>query len=149
MKRSFLPGGVFLFKRGNGQLPDVRFLLRALLAWMFSACVLILIAAIAANAYGVGERGCGYLSSAVSFLAAVFAGAFSVPARNVSRIAMSIITATVLVIILLTIGFLIRGEEMNSSAVLSIVSFTYAGVLFGVFFKPVRKPIGKKYHFPN
>jgi putative membrane protein (TIGR04086 family) len=141
-----LLGGVFLFIKENGKLPDARFLLRAVTAWMISACVLVFLAAMAANAFRLGERGLAYLSSAVSFLTAAAAGIFSDRARNASRLAVSLISATTLVIILLTVGYLVRGEEMNSSAVLSIVSFTYAGVLAGVFLQPSGKGNGRKYH---
>ena len=135
-----------MFKKENGHLPDARFLLRAVSAWMICACVLVFLAAMAANAFRLGERGLGYLSSAVSFLAAAAAGIFSDRARNTSRFAVSLISATTLVIILLTVGYLVRGEEMNSSAVLSIVSFTYAGVPAGVFLQPSGKGNGRKYH---
>lgn len=144
MKRSSLLGGVFLFKKENTKLPDLRFLLAAGAAWLAAACILLLAAASAASIFELGERGLGYLSSAVSFLAAVMAGMFASRKMRMSGLFASLLTATVLVIALLTAGFLAEGEKMDPSAVLSIVSFTYAGVIFGVLLRPTKKPSGRK-----
>ena len=129
----------------NKGLPDGRYLLRAGLAWTVSAAVLLLVGTLAANFFGLGEQGLGVMSSAVSFLAACFAGIAATRGCSASKLLVSLTTATVLVIFLLTVGFLIKGEEMNASAVLSIVSFTYAGVLSGSIL-PQRKRTGKRYH---
>ena len=134
-----------LFK-DQGKLPDGSFLLSACLGWVIGAAVLLLCAALIANAVGFGERGLGYLSSAISFFAAVAAGVSGARKQSVARLPVALITATVLVIALLTIGFLIRGEEMDSSAILSIVSFTYAGVIAGMFVYPKKSRSGKIYH---
>ena len=133
-----------MFIGENRTLPDGRYLLRAGLAWTVSAAVLLLAGTLAANSLGLGEQGLGIVSSAVSFLSAFAAG---IAARGYTgqRLIVSLTTATALVIFLLTVGFLIKGEEMNSSAILSIVSFTYAGVFSGTILPP-RKKAGKKYH---
>ena len=134
-----------MFNGENRGLPDGRYLLRAGLAWTVSAAVLLLVGTLAANSLGLGEQGLGIMSSAVSFLAAFAAGFIATRSCTASRLFISLTTATALIIFLLTVGFLIKGEEMNASAILSIVSFTYVGVLSGSILPP-RKRNGKKYH---
>ena len=145
MKRSYLLGGVFLFLKDQGRLPDSGFLLSAGLGWIIGAAVLLLVAALIASAAEIGERGLGYLSSAVSFFAALTAGLFAVQRRSCARMPILLITASSLVIALLTVGFIIRGEEMDASAILSVVSFTCAGVAAGIFIRPGRNR--KKHRF--
>lgn len=134
-----------MFIGENRTLPDGRYLLRAGLAWTVSAAVLLLAGTLAANSLGLGEQGLGIVSSAVSFLSAFAAGIAAARGYTGQRLIVSLTTATALVIFLLTVGFLIKGEEMNSSAILSIVSFTYAGVFSGTILPP-RKKAGKRYH---
>ena len=112
-------------------MPDGASLLRAAAAWMLSAPVLLALAAFAANVTGAGERSIAYISSAVSFLSAIAAGYNSMRNQKATGIAAALVTATALVILLLSVGFLMKGEEMNSSSIISLVSFTYAGVLVG------------------
>ena len=99
----------------------------------------------AAKVAELTEQGLGIMSSAVSFSAAFAAGFIATRSCTASRLFISLTTATALIIFLLTVGFLIKGEEMNASAILSIVSFTYVGVLSGSILPP-RKRNGKKYH---
>lgn len=134
-----------MLKGENRGLPDGRYLLRAGLAWGVSAAVLLLVCSLAANSLGLGEQGLGIMSSAVSFLAACFSGIAATRSCTASWLFVSLTTSTTLVIFLLTVGFLIKGEEMNASAILSIVSFTYVGVLTGSILLP-RKRNGIKYH---
>ena len=63
--------------------------------------------------------------------------------KKTNSLMTALITATALVIFLLTVGFLIKGEEMAASSVLSLVSFGYAGVLFGamVLHNPDRSKV--------
>ena len=126
-------------------MPDGGSLLRAAAAWMLSAPALLALAAFAANVTGAGERCIGYISSAVSFLAAAAAGYNSARNQKTAGIAAALVTTTALVILLLSIGFLIKGEEMNASSIISLVSFTYAGVLVGAFgFPKNEKSYGKR-----
>ena len=57
MKRSYLLGGVFLFLKDQGRLPDSGFLLSAGLGWIIGAAVLLLVATLIASAAEIGERG--------------------------------------------------------------------------------------------
>lgn len=134
-----------MFLKDQWRVPDGAFLLNAGISWLAGAAVFLLAAALAANVTGIGELGMGYISSAISFLAAFIAGISVARRRSAARLPAALTTATTLVIVLLTVGFLIHGEGMNSSAILSIVSFTYAGVVAGVFISPEKKYNGKKY----
>ncbi len=118
------------------KLPDGKFLLHAAAAWTVSACALLCISALAANAAGMGEQSLAYLGSAVSFLCAAAAGAAAAGHSEAAGLLTALLTGTFLVILLLTLGFLIRGHEMDPSSILSLVSFTYAGVLTGVLLLP-------------
>ena len=122
------------------EFPDGLFLFSALIAWLLCAAILLVLAALIANAAKMGEQGIAYLSSGVSFLCAAAAGKAAAERKKSNSLAIAVITATALVIFLLTAGFLIRGEDMAPSSVLSLVSLGYAGVLFGslILYKPDR-----------
>ena len=122
------------------EFPDGLFLFSALIAWLLCAAILLVLAALIANAAKMGEQGIAYLSSGVSFLCAAAAGKAAAESKKSNSLAIAVITATALVIFLLTAGFLIRGEDMAPSSVLSLVSLGYAGVLFGslILYKPDR-----------
>ena len=127
--------------------PDFDFLFRAGMGWIVGAAVLLLITTLIANTFGIGETALAYLSSAISFFAAFAAGILGERKQSAVRLPAALITATTLVVALLTVGFLIRGEGMDSSAILSIVSFTYVGVIAGMFMRPRKKNNGKKHRF--
>ena len=122
------------------EFPNGLFLVRALTSWLLCAAILLVIAALIANAAKMGEQGMAYLSSGISFLCAAAAGKAAAESKKTNNPGIALITATALVIFLLTAGFLIRGEDMAPSSVLSLVSFGYAGVLFGslILYKPDR-----------
>lgn len=122
------------------EFPNGLFLVRALTSWLLCAAILLVIAALIANAAKMGEQGMAYLSSGISFLCAAAAGKAAAESKKTNNPGIALITATALVIILLTAGFLIRGEDMAPSSVLSLVSFGYAGVLFGslILYSPGR-----------
>ena len=118
------------------KLPDASFLPGAACAWLLCACVLLLLTTLSANLTGMGEQGIGYLSSLNSFLAAAAAGLAAAKRSRAPRLLTALMTGTALVILLLTVGFLAKGEEMDPSSVLSVVSFSYAGVLLGAMLGP-------------
>lgn len=136
MKRSYLPGGVFLFFGKIEKLPDGSFLLNAAAAWLLSACAQLCLGSILANAAGMGERGVAYLGSALSFLCAAAAGGVASRKSKANGLATSLITGSFLIILLLTLGFLIAGRGLDPSLILSLVSFTYAGTLAGTLLTP-------------
>ena len=115
----------------NGMLAgSLRQLLRALLVWILSALLLTLLSALILSKTGTGSAVLGYLSSALSFLAALAAGFSSGGKKGSAFLFPALLTAGFLILILLTAGC-IAGEALNPSAVLSVVSFTLTGVLLG------------------
>ena len=109
---------------------DLRFLPRALCAWLICAAALLLCAAVlyASNAAALSKL--GYGSSVISFFAALGAGLAASFGRRDSRLPIGLLTAVCLTALLLLTGFLIRGR-LESGAVLSVVSFTVSGCLLG------------------
>ncbi len=130
-----------MFRSLKGELPDSSFLLRAAAAWLLCALILLPAAALVLNASGATERALSMTSSAISFLAAVGAGIAAAKKRRTGVVYTALLSAAVLVTALLTVGFLIAGEKLDPSAVLSLVSFSFAGCLFGavVLCNPAKK----------
>ena len=124
---------------------DGSFILRAALAWFICALVLLTAASFTVNGLMCGEGTLGYISSALSFLTAVAAGAAASARRSEGALYTAALTAAVLVVALLTVGFVINGADMDPSSVLSVVSFSFAGCLAGaVIFGGARKKKAKK-----
>ena len=118
------------------KLPDGSFLLNAAAAWFLSAVLLLCIASVLANAAGLGEQGVAYLSSAVSFLCAAAAGTAAARKSTSNGLVTALMTGGFLVLLLLTVGFLIAGRNLDPSSILSLVSFSFAGALVGTLVMP-------------
>lgn len=129
----------------KGEYFDSAFLFSALIIWILCASVSILIASIILNEAGLGEKSIGYISSAISFVSAAAAGWAAAKKRKKGSLYTAGITGAVLVTALLTIGFLVNGTEIEPSAVMSVVSFTFAGCMVGsvLLYQPVKSK--KKY----
>lgn len=108
---------------------SLRLLVHGLLAWIVSAFLLCFLTACVIRAHGVGSACYGYISAGLSFLCAVFAGAYS--GRGERKLSSGLLCALFLSIVLLTAGFVISRGRLDSSAVLSVVSFSIAGCLLG------------------
>lgn len=107
------------------------FLFRAAAAWAISAALLVLLGALLLSLLHAGEEALAYVSAAVSFFAAFAAGLSAARTGAASRFAVGMISGGALCILLLTLGFLIHGGDLDASAVLSVASFTVAGALSG------------------
>lgn len=140
--------GVFSLSDEKQILPDTGFLVSAMAAWCMCALVTLSLTALLAATTGMGEQVLGYLSSANSFICAAAAGAAAISRSRLPRFFTALLTGTALVILLLTAGFLIRGEEMDPSSILSVVSFSYAGALTGCVFrlKPGKQRGRRPFH---
>ncbi len=123
---------------------EPRTILSALAAWAVSALVLVCIASLILSKVSLGEGAMGYVSSALSFLSAVCAGAALGRSRSAALIYPALLTAAVLVTALLTIGFMVEGADLQASGVLSVVSFSFAGCLAGAVLFGGRKPVKHK-----
>lgn len=110
---------------------EARLILSALLAWTVSALTLLCVAAFVLTKISAGEGAMGYISSALSFMTAVCAGAVVGRGSFGSVIYPALLTAAVLTTALLTIGFIVEGAAIEAAGVLSVVSFTFTGCAFG------------------
>ena len=128
------------------QKTDMRFLLYGALAWGISAVVLLPIMSVICLKAGISEGAIGYVSSALSFVTAVAAGAVAAR-KSGGGILAGALTAVIIIIMLLTVGFIVKGAELSSGGVLSVVSFTLTGCVFGAFFLSGKKEGAKKTRF--
>ena len=130
-----------MFRFMKGEFPDSAFLLKALGTWAICVLILLPAAAVILNAVGATERALSITGSAISFLAAVGAGLAAAKKRRSAGVYTALLSAAVLVTALLTVGYLIAGEELDPSAVLSLVSFSFAGCLVGavILYRPNKK----------
>ncbi len=117
-------------------------MLRAVLVWGASAILLLALTSLVLAKASAGSEILGYCSSAISFVCAAAAGFSATQQRRDMPFWQGLTVALVLVILLLTLGFLIKGRDLNPSGILSVVSFTFAGALIGVL--AARKGRGKR-----
>ena len=110
---------------------EARLILSALLVWAVSALTLLCVTAFALTKLSAGEGAMGYISSALSFLTAVCAGASVGRNSGTGVIYPALLTAAVLTTALLTVGFIVEGSAIEAAGVLSVVSFTFTGCAFG------------------
>ena len=134
-------------KIDHARLPGPAFLLSAAIAWALCAAALVLLGALLLRLMHAGEEALAYVSAAVSFLAAFAAGRAAAAKNAGARLAAGLITGGALCILLLSIGFLIRGGGLDASAVLSVSSFTLAGALSGALLFRPAKPSRRKTAF--
>ena len=126
-------------KGNSAQALDIRFLPEAVLMWFLSMLVLLPLGALTAELIKCSEAGLAYISSALSFLAALAAGAKAIRARKKSAVSTAIISALTIIIAALTLGFVIAGDKLQADGILSLVTFTFSGALVGcVFFSGGR-----------
>lgn len=115
----------------NSSTFDVHAAARAAAAWTVSAIVLLVIASAIINTSDCGEYIMGYVCSALSFLSAFSAGAAAAGKGGKGTVYIGALTGAVITTVLLTVGFIVKGAETEASAVLSVVSFTFAGSIAG------------------
>ena len=139
-------GGVFLPGNNIAEKLGLRFLLRALLVWLLAALALLPVAAAVVSRTEMGTETIGYVSSALSFLTALCAGAAAAGGRRSGALTTGLLAAAAIAVLLLTTGFLIGGSALEASGVLSVVTFTFSGCLVGsVFFH--KRPAKRKTRF--
>lgn len=114
-----------------GTSPGLRVLVRALCVYVLSAFLLLVLTSFLLWRSHVGSASLGYVSSAISFLAAFLSSRFLLHSLKESSLVPALLFGLFLVIVLLTLGFLAGERSLDPSGVLSVVSFTFAGVLVG------------------
>jgi len=126
---------------------DIRYLLSSLLFWMISSAALLPLAAMGAHFFACGEIALAYVSSTLSFLTALLAGAKAMRIRKRSALGTALVTGVCIIILALTLGFIIAGDKLQAAGVLSVVTFTLSGALVGAVFFPGQKKQNKKKDF--
>ena len=121
------------------------FLLSASFAWLISSTILLVIGAIILKESYANERVMAYVSSSISFLSAMTAGSVAKQKGRAGGFYIAMLTATFLVVALLTIGFLIDGSRIEPSSVMSVISFTFSGCLVGTIFNHKSENKKKQY----
>ena len=107
------------------------FLLKAFKMWCITAALLLLLSSFIVAVYAVGSDKLAYISSAVSFVSAAFAGKSAAVHRKGGTVASGLASACFIVLVLLSIGFLFDSRAVSVSGIISVVSFTFSGCLFG------------------
>lgn len=108
-----------------------RQLLRSLLCWLCTALVSSVIAALIMARLRLGEAALGLCSGSINFLAAFAAGASLGRVRDQGLLYSACVSAAVITVALLTVGFMAAGEDMSSAGILSVVCFTFTGCISG------------------
>lgn len=120
-----------------GYSPSLRMLARALFAYLLASFVLLVLASFLLSRSGAGSNILGYVSSAISFLAAFLSTRVLLRSQKALSLYTAALFGVLLVILLLTLGFLAGERSLDPSGVLSVISFTFAGVLLGALL-PLR-----------
>lgn len=113
---------------------DAGFIVSAMAGWGIAALALLTVASLILDRVEIGSVGFAYVSSALSFLCAVFAGMAAGRARRAGTLYTAAVAAAAITTLLLTVGFIIEGPSMESAGVISVVSFTFAGCMVGAVF---------------
>ena len=137
MMNYHIAGGVFLSESKSKSF-DLRFLPRAISAWIVCAVILLFCAGALFASGAASLSALGYCSSAISFFAAAGAGAAAVSECRDKRAILALLSALSLIILLLLVGFLVRGR-LEGDAVSSVVCFTSAGCLVGAMLRAPKK----------
>lgn len=119
--------------------------LRVLLTWLVTAVVLLLLFSLIVSRFATSSRVLAYFNSALSFLTAAAAGAAASKGRSQGRVLVGLLTGVLLTAILCITGLMIRRGMLSSDGIISLVSFTMAGALFGsVFLAPKDRKARRK-----
>ena len=129
----------------KGEYLDYTFLPGAIFAWFASAITLLLVSSVVLTELGCGEKILGYVSSAISFVSAAVAGVVAGGKRRTGLLYTALLTASALVVLLLTLGFLINSSAVEPSSVMSVISFSITGCMVGAVFFSTYGYKKKKY----
>lgn len=122
--------------RENDRRGELTALLISVPVWLVCALLLTTIASLINNRAGLSLRDLGISSSVISFISACSAGCACIRVRKSKRLITGLICSGLLVILLLTCGYIISGRLPEQGAVISVTTFTLSGCLFGAVFCP-------------
>lgn len=126
-------------ERKGAEAIDIRYLLSSLLFWMMCSAIMLPFAALGAHIFKCGETALAYISSSLSFVSALLAGAKAMHTRKRNAIGTAFVTGVCIIILALTLGFIVAGEKLDAAGILSVVTFTISGSLVGAVFFPGQK----------
>lgn len=135
-----------------GKAPGLRSLFLSLSVWILSAFLLLVLSSFLLARSEAGSHVLGYVSSSISFLSALLASVSFAVSGGKKSLVSALLFGLLLVIFLLTLGFLAGERSLDPSGVLSVVSFTFAGVLLGCLLPrrlPSRKSNRKRFSIPR
>ena len=106
---------------------------RGLSTWLLTALILLLLFSFVISLTATSSRSMAYGSAALSFLAAAAAGLKLRLRHTGARLLAGLLCSAIVVAVSLLLGLLLDRDGLRSDSVLSVVSFTLAGMLFGSF----------------
>ena len=118
----------------------VKRILRGLLVWIAAACLLLFLSAAIICAGDLKASGFSYFSAAAGFISAVCA-AYSGYTSGDKPIRSGFLFGLILCVLLLTTGFLIAGERISASGILSVAGTTIIGSLLGTILAAKHKKL--------
>ena len=104
------------------------------LAWFLTALLLLSLFSLFISQTATSEQTMAYISSAISFFAACAAGRSAEIESRRPPLLIGLVCSLMITLPLLLCGFLFARERLSSDAVLSVVSLSVAGALFGSVF---------------
>ena len=104
---------------------------KTFLVWLVSAGLLMLLFGFLLSRTAATERTLAYFSAALVFLSACTAGIYAARQNKIPPFVCGLVSALEILVVLLLLGFLISRKDMEKDSILSLVSFTLAGSLFG------------------
>ena len=130
------------------QSRDLRFLLRAAAAWMLSTMILLPLTAAIVTLSEVKASSFASIGAGVGFLASAAAG-YAAQRKHTGKLWLTeLATSLALTILLLTLGFVARQEDMSAEGVLLVAASSIFGCFFGgVLASRMKKLQKRKTHF--
>ena len=127
---------------------DLRFLVRAAVAWMMSAAILLPLTAGIVTVSEVKASSFAAIGAAIGFLAAAAAG-YAAQRKNTAKLWQTELAASLaMIILLLTLGFVVRQRDMRAESILVVAATTIIGCFFGgVLASRMKKLQKRKTHF--
>lgn len=129
-------------EKGNVLLKS---LARTWLAWLTTAAVLLLLFSFLLSRSNSSERVLFYFSSGLAFLTACCASAYAGRKSTLAPLLSGLLSAVVILVPLLLLGFVLDGSRFSHPALLSLISFTLSGALLGSVFFGAGNKGGRKH----
>ena len=126
---------------------ELTFLFSALKAWFIVAAILSVVFSFVIWKTSLESSYIGYISSFISFVSSVAAGYNGISSRKGSKLYTGAFISVFLIIVLLTAGFIIEGTSLTSSGIISVASFSFAGIMMGSNMLPLLFGKNSKKHY--